>query len=303
MWPLSALGSEFIRHRCWRAADTLPPGVRCAITFSSRSFASQSTCWCCFGGLSRSGSQNLLDSLLACKRKKRIVRWSMLVQSGCMQRNIEPSILYFGTPVVLLSTRNLDGTCHVAPMSSAWWLGWNCMLGLGAKSHTAQNLLREKECVLNLPSAALVDAVDRLAKLTGSHPVPPHKLAMGYRHEKDKLAAAGLTGCASDLIAPPRIRECPIQLETVLETVRDFGTRPDKPPTAFAFEVRIVRAHIEPSLLIPGTLGASDHIDPDKWRPLIMSFCQFYGLGERIAPSTLATIPEALYRPVPRMGR
>ena len=104
-----------------------------------------------------------------------------------MHINVEPSILYFGTPVVLISTRNLDGSTNVAPMSSAWWLGWNCMLGLGAKSHTAQNLQREKECVLNLPSVAMVDAVNRLARLTGSDPVPPHKLGMGYRHEKDKL--------------------------------------------------------------------------------------------------------------------
>jgi flavin reductase (DIM6/NTAB) family NADH-FMN oxidoreductase RutF len=216
---------------------------------------------------------------------------------------VEPSILYFGTPVLLISTRNHDGTINIAPMSSAWWLGWNCMLGLGARSHTAQNLLREQECVLNLPSAAMVDAVNRLSKLTGSCPVPPHKQAMGYRHEKDKLAAAGLTACASELVAAPRIRECPIQLEAVLETSRDFGTRPDKPHNAFAFEVRIVRAHIEQSLLIPGTHDASDRIDPDKWRPLIMSFCQFYGLSERIAPSTLATIPEALYRPVSHMAR
>jgi flavin reductase (DIM6/NTAB) family NADH-FMN oxidoreductase RutF len=63
---------------------------------------------------------------------------------------MEPSILYFGTSVVLLSTLNEDGTANLAPISSAWWLGWNCMLGLGAKGQTAQNLLREKECVLNL---------------------------------------------------------------------------------------------------------------------------------------------------------
>ena len=67
------------------------------------------------------------------------------------------------------------------------------MLGLGARSHTAQNLLREKECVLNLPSAEMASAVNRLARLTGSDPVPPHKLSMGYRHEKDKLGIAGLT--------------------------------------------------------------------------------------------------------------
>ncbi len=127
-------------------------------------------------------------------------------------------------------------------MSSVWWLGWNCMLGLGAKGHTAQNLLRAKECTLNLPSVDLVGQVDKLARLTGSDPVPPHKQAMGYRHVKDKFAAAGLSAEASVLVRPPRVRECPVQLEAVLEAAHPFGNRPDKAPTALAFEVRIVRA-------------------------------------------------------------
>jgi flavin reductase (DIM6/NTAB) family NADH-FMN oxidoreductase RutF len=71
-----------------------------------------------------------------------------------MHKTIEPSILYFGTPAVLISTRNEDGTTNVAPMSSAWWLGWGCMIGLAGHSKTSENLLREQECVLNLPSVA-----------------------------------------------------------------------------------------------------------------------------------------------------
>jgi flavin reductase (DIM6/NTAB) family NADH-FMN oxidoreductase RutF len=223
----------------------------------------------------------------------------MPLQSGCMHRNVEPSILYFGTPVVLISTRNLDGTCNVAPMSSAWWLGWNCMLGLGAKSHTAQNLLREKECVLNLPSVEMASAVNRLARLTGSDPVPPHKLSMGYRHEKDKLGVSGLNSAPSDLVNAKRIAECTVQLEAVLETTRPFGTRPDKACTAIAFEVRIVRTHIDERILMD---GFEKRIDPDRWRPLIMSFCEFYGLGERVRQSTLAEIPEDAYRPVSQMA-
>ncbi len=38
-------------------------------------------------------------------------------------RSIKPSILYFGTPVVLLSTHNEDGSTNLTPMSSAWTLG------------------------------------------------------------------------------------------------------------------------------------------------------------------------------------
>ena len=223
-----------------------------------------------------------------------------MFQANYMHINVEPSILYFGTPVVLVSTLNQNGTTNVAPMSSAWWLGWNCMLGLGARSHTAHNLLREKECVLNLPSVALVAAVNRLARLTGSDPVPPHKQAMGYRHEQDKLGVAGLHTVASDLVNAQRIAECPVQLEAVLETTHPFGNRPDKASTALAFEVRIVRTHVDEGILMT---GFDDRIDPDKWRPLIMSFCQFYGLGERVWQSTLAEIPETAYRPVPQMTR
>jgi flavin reductase (DIM6/NTAB) family NADH-FMN oxidoreductase RutF len=217
-----------------------------------------------------------------------------------MHKIVEPSILYFGTPVVLLSTLNLDGTPNLAPMSSAWWLGWNCMLGLGAKGHTAENLRREKECVLNLPSVDLVGAVNRLARLTGSDPVPPHKQAMGYRTERDKFGAAGVSACASDLVKAPRVAECPVQLEAVLEMAHPFGTRPDKATTALAFEVRVVRAHVDEEILLADMVN---RIDPDKWRPLVMSFCHFYGLGERAWESTLAEIPEESYRPVAHMMR
>lgn len=217
-----------------------------------------------------------------------------------MHIQVEPSILYFGTPVVLLSTCNLDGTANLTPMSSAWWLGWNCMLGLGARGHTAANLLRERECVLNLPSSSMVEAVDRLARLTGSDPVPTHKQAMGYRHCKDKFGVAGLTMEPSELVRPPRVRECPVQLEAVLEMQHAFGHRPDKDTTTYAFEVRIVRAHVDEALL---QKGREDHIDPDAWRPLIMSFCQMYGLGDRAGTSRLAEIPERSYRRAASMQR
>jgi flavin reductase (DIM6/NTAB) family NADH-FMN oxidoreductase RutF len=36
---------------------------------------------------------------------------------------IEPAILYFGTPVVLIGSSNEDGSSNLAPMSSAWWVG------------------------------------------------------------------------------------------------------------------------------------------------------------------------------------
>lgn len=207
---------------------------------------------------------------------------------------IEPAILYFGTPVVLISTTNPDGSANLAPMSSAFWLGWRGILGLAVSSQTTQNLLRTKECVLNLPSADQAEAVDRLARTTGTNPVPAGKKQRGYRYENDKFGISGLTSRPSETVQAPRVAECPVNLEAVVEAVHPVADESDEQRGRIVtIEVRIQKVHAHPEIT---ATGAADRIDPDKWRPLIMSFQHFYGLGDRLHPSTLAKIPEALYR-------
>lgn len=210
---------------------------------------------------------------------------------------IEPSILYFGTPVVLISTVNEDGSANIAPMSSAFWLGWRCMLGLDGSSKTTENLIRTGELVLNLPSASQVDAVDRLARLTGTNPVPDAKQARNYTHEKQKFEIAGLTPVPSETIAPPRAQECPVQMEAQLSATHDMmADNAMLGGVLKVFEVRIKRVHVHPSLVMQGD---ANRIDPDKWKPLIMSFQNYYGLADgKLRPSRLGEIPEAAYRPL-----
>ena len=202
--------------------------------------------------------------------------------SLCMHRTIEPTILYFGTPVALISTLNEDGTANAAPMSSAWWLGWTCMLGLGSMGKTSDNLIRTRECVINLPSEKQVTHVDRLALTTGKNPVPQKKHSWGYRYEPDKFGIGGLTPMPSLDVKPPRIQECPVHMEGVVHEWHPFG----KNVSANVFEVHISRLHVEESLLVGDE--SRSHIDAGKWRPLIMSFCRFFGLGEEVHPSRLA---------------
>ena len=211
---------------------------------------------------------------------------------------IDPAILYFGTPVVLVSSINPDDTPNLAPMSSAWWLGRSCMLGFGARSQTPANILRTGECVLNLPSVDQVAAVNRLARTTGSNPVPPHKVAMGYRHEADKFGVANLTEVPSDLVSPPRVAECPVHLEAVLEGTHALAASDEqRRGNLIAIELRVIRVHVHPSIRMA---GHADRIDPRRWKPLIMNFCEFFGLGDVVHHSTLAEIPESAYRPKPR---
>lgn len=207
----------------------------------------------------------------------------------------EPAILYFGTPVALLSTTNEDGSANLAPMSSIFWLGWRCVLGLAASSKTTQNLSRTGECAVNLPSVDGVAAVDRLARTTGSNPVPPQKVTRGYIYEPEKFKIAGLTPVPSETIAPPRVLECPVQLEAVMATRHALAEEDDVlRGRIITFELRIQRVHLDEAILMD---GKPNRVDPDKWRPLIMSFQKFYGLaGGQIHGSRLAEIPETAYR-------
>ena len=96
-----------------------------------------------------------------------------------MKRTVEPKVLYFGTPVVLISSSNPDGTTNLAPMSSAWWLGYTAMLGMGTSAQTVKNLVERPEIVLNLVDPDMVAALDRIALLTGSEEMSESKQARG----------------------------------------------------------------------------------------------------------------------------
>jgi flavin reductase (DIM6/NTAB) family NADH-FMN oxidoreductase RutF len=207
----------------------------------------------------------------------------------------EPAILYFGTPVVLISTANEDGSFNVAPMSSAFWLGWRCMLGLAAVSQTPKNMMRTKECVLNLASVDNVEAVNLLARTTGTDPVPEVKVRRGYRYVREKFELAELTPVRSETVSAPRVLQCPVQMEARVEAVHGLADDdPKQRGQRQVFEVRILRVHVDDSILLKGD---SNRVDPDKWRPLIMSFQQFYGLeSSQVHDSALAKIPEHVYR-------
>ena len=229
-----------------------------------------------------------------------------------MHKTIEPSILYFGTPVVLVSTLNQDGSLNVAPISSIWWLGWSCMIGLDCTSQTTENLKRTGECVLNMPSADLVDAVDRGARTTGRSSVPLHKKSLGYKYVKDKVGEMGLSTQNSLQVKPARIVECPVQLEAKVSDCRRFGENNARMSIpSFSFELDILKVHVEETILMAnshldgkpdGDRDRNQYVDPDKWHPLIMSFRKFYTTNDYIHESRLNRGAEEMYAPWKKKG-
>jgi flavin reductase (DIM6/NTAB) family NADH-FMN oxidoreductase RutF len=211
-------------------------------------------------------------------------------------QEISPAILYWGTPVVLISSTNPDGSTNLGPMSSAWWLGSGAVLGLDASSQTTQNMLRTKQCVLNLASDNMAANVNAIARTTGTHPVPESKQGRGYTFVKDKFKCAGLTPLPSKNVTPSGVKECPVVMEAEVVAVHDmYGGRAVQ-GLVVAIEVRILRVSIHQELRLN---GHRNRVDADKWKPMIMMFCDFYGLRNgKLDGSRLAEIEEELYRPL-----
>jgi flavin reductase (DIM6/NTAB) family NADH-FMN oxidoreductase RutF len=187
---------------------------------------------------------------------------------------IEPKILYFGTPVALISSLNEDTSTNLAPMSSFWALGWTLMLGLLDETKTAENFARHSECVINLPSPEMWRQVEKLAPLTGKNPVP--ELKRQFHFEKYKFEIASLTPMPSEVVRPMSVRECPVQMEAKVTKLHPIGgEKLRKLGGGVAAEVEVVRVRVDEEFIING-----HYINPEKWSPLIYNFRHYYKLAE-----------------------
>jgi flavin reductase (DIM6/NTAB) family NADH-FMN oxidoreductase RutF len=117
----------------------------------------------------------------------------------------------------------------------------------------------------------------------------------GYKYVHDKFTPAKLTPIKSDLVGPARTMECPAPMEAelvgVYELMQDADTK-----GFIALEVKVLRTHVHEDIRMDGW---ENRIDPDKWRPMIMSFQELYGLKvKKVDESVLARIGEEDYRGV-----
>lgn len=190
---------------------------------------------------------------------------------------VSPEILYFGTPVTVISTLNPDGTTNLAPMSSFWALGDRFMLGLSSYGQSARNLARTSECVLNLPSPAEWEQVERLGHTTGRFPLTDYHRSAGIVHARDKFDVSGFSPLASEIVAPLRAAECPVQIES-----RMLAQNAPKGDDSFLyFEVQRLRVHADRAVLD----NTGTRIDIAAWSPLFYVFRHYFGKGAQLGKS------------------
>jgi flavin reductase (DIM6/NTAB) family NADH-FMN oxidoreductase RutF len=139
--------------------------------------------------------------------------------------------------------------------------------------------------VLNVPGPELWKALERLAPLTGRCPVPETEAAQ-FRYEPDKFGASGLTSLDSEIVAPPRVLECPRQMEA---RVRHIWEISDAKLSAIGgvatVEVSVLRVHARQDIVV-----GDRYIDPGRWPPLIYNFRHYFGLGEELGRTFRAEI-------------
>ena len=189
---------------------------------------------------------------------------------------ITPEVLYFGTPVAVLSTLNPDGTTNLAAMSSFWALGDRFVIGLASVGQTSANLLRTGECVVNFPSPGEWHLVERLAPTTGRADLTDYHHSSGISFASDKFAVSGFTPLKSERVAPLRAAECPVQVEARV-LARHQG---HNAPTLSYFELQKLCVHAR-----AGIVDGQDRIDIDAWSPLFYVFRHYFGKGVRVGKS------------------
>lgn len=146
-----------------------------------------------------------------------------------IRRFLEPG------PIVLLSSSH-KGRNNIMTMGWHMMMGFSpalfgCYISTGNRSHDM--VKSSEECVINLPTADLVDQVVGVGNCSGA--------------DTDKFAEFGFTPVAATLVKAPMIAECYANFECRL-----FETSHNPDGCLFVWEV--VAAHVATSPQLPETL-------------------------------------------------
>ncbi|WP_382465916.1 hypothetical protein ACFIN9_28655 [Streptomyces noursei] len=142
----------------------------------------------------------------------------------------------------LLSTENDDGTFVLVALQVRWDLGPVVSVWLPARGRTAQNLAVRPDVVFNLPPR-------RTAAQEGTGGGPEGEVPWTE---------------PSELVRPPRLAHCPVQLEA-----RRVGERTVTDGAWTQIEAQVLRVHADPRWVLPLGDGA---IDVSAWRAPVHDF-------------------------------
>lgn len=170
---------------------------------------------------------------------------SPLELQGYLQSAIAPR------PICLASTIDKAGQVNLSPFSYFNLFSMNPPICIFSPSrrvrdnttkHTLENLKEVPECVINIVNYSMVSQVSLSS--------------CEYSKDVNEFTKAGFTQIPSDLVAPPRVAESPIQLECTVAQIIALGEKAGAGNLVLA---EIKRIHIAESVL-----NANNKIDQAK---------------------------------------
>jgi flavin reductase (DIM6/NTAB) family NADH-FMN oxidoreductase RutF len=170
---------------------------------------------------------------------------SPLELQGYLQSAIAPR------PICLASTIDKEGQVNLSPFSYFNLFSMNPPICIFSPSrrvrdnttkHTLENLKEVPECVINIVNYAMVQQVSLSS--------------CEYPKDINEFTKAGFTQIPSDLVAPPRVAESPIQLECNVAQIIALGEK--------AGAGNLVLAEIKKIHITESVLNANNKIDQAK---------------------------------------
>ncbi|MCE4944523.1 MULTISPECIES: hypothetical protein [Streptomyces] len=169
----------------------------------------------------------------------------------------------------LLSTENDDGTFVLVALQVRWDLGPVVSVWLPARGCTAQNLAVRPDVVFNLPPGGT-------ATQEGTGGGPDGEVPWTE---------------PSELVRPPRLAHCPVQLEA-----RRVGERTVTDGAWTQIEAQVLRVHADPRWVLPLGDGA---IDVSAWRAPVHDFRPPDAPPQQAVPAPARELAQQLGRRFP----
>ena len=178
-------------------------------------------------------------------------------------------------PVAFASTISAAGAANLSPYSFFNLVSVNPPMLVfsptsrsrdNSEKDTLRNVREVPEVVINICDYPLVE---QLSLASAEYPAGVNE-----------FVKAGLTEAPSTLVRPPRVAECPVALECVVEQIIELGDAPGHGNLVLA---RVVQAHFREDILLPDKPG----IDPHKFAAVARLGGDWYC---RLTPESLFTV-------------
>lgn len=166
-------------------------------------------------------------------------------------------------PVAWVTSLNKDASVNLAPMSCFNAINTRppmVMISIGDQDgelkHTTDNILRNKECVIHIPS------FDQLEKV--------HQSAGHFPKNASEVDLLNLTLNESEIINTPSLKESVIRMECVFHSTHDL-------PTNHVLFLEVVHLSVDESIMENGIIST------DKFNPIARLSGGYYAsLGEKV---------------------